>query len=224
MLQDKLLYTAVIGLLAVGSILLGLFDKERGGGLFQAGNRFQAQNMPKPDELREKLRESFKSGKAAAWYYRRQINREIYEGLSMLRNMSISQTAEHLSAEYVLMCLSGRNGILQESYRTMLSLLRRNKPEEAEKRLAEVCGSGIGAEYAGILAGWDMTEPGDMQEILISYQKSLREMNATVQRRREELISDLIYFPTVLNVFVIFINFIYIGYFLEQKALLNMIL
>jgi uncharacterized protein YneF (UPF0154 family) len=46
----------------------------------------------------------------------------------------------------------------------------------------------------------------------------------TVQKRRDETVSDLIYLPVVINVMLVFINFIYVGYFIDQKEMLTILL
>jgi hypothetical protein len=58
---------------------------------------------------------------------------------------------------------------------------------------------------------------------LISYQKNIKEAKKTAQAKQDEIISEMIYFPIVLNVFVIFINFIIVGYFMEQQQMFNML-
>ena len=59
-------------------------------------------------------------------------------------------------------------------------------------------------------------------ETLLSYEKTMKAVRVTEQKKRDEIISDLIYFPVVLNILVIFINFIYIAYFIDQKEMLQM--
>jgi len=39
----------------------------------------------------------------------------------------------------------------------------------------------------------------------------------TRQKKRDEMISDLIYFPVIMNVMLILINFIYVAYFIDQR-------
>jgi hypothetical protein len=44
----------------------------------------------------------------------------------------------------------------------------------------------------------------------------------TEQKKKDEMISDMVYFPVVVNILVIFVNFIYVAYFLDQKEMLQM--
>ncbi|MDD3169457.1 MAG: hypothetical protein PHC91_08380 [Eubacteriales bacterium] len=67
-------------------------------------------------------------------------------------------------------------------------------------------------------------EPRELLETLLSYEKSMKAVRLTDQKRKDEVISDLIYFPVVINILVIFINFIYVAYFLDQREMLQMFL
>jgi len=60
-------------------------------------------------------------------------------------------------------------------------------------------------------------------ETLTSYQKAIEQVRLTKQKKWDELISDLIYFPVIMNVMMILINFIYVAYFIDQRnAILTM--
>lgn len=215
-MYGSLIYALAVALLAAGIYALGMFGSIGQGSLL-AGRRI---NLSRP---RRSLAEQFFESGAVRRYNDRRISKEIYEGLSLLRNLAASGADSELSADCVILRLSQKKGFLQETYCRMLSLLRLNKLAEAEKCLADKCGLSIGREYADILVSWDFINPADIKEIIISYQKSIREINATTRRKREEMISDLAYFPAVFNILIIFVNFIYTGYFSEQKELLNMI-
>ena len=71
---------------------------------------------------------------------------------------------------------------------------------------------------------WDEIDPKQVLETLQSHQKSIREARLTIQKRRDETVSDLIYLPVVVNIMLIFINFIYIGYFIDQREMLTVLL
>ena len=40
-------------------------------------------------------------------------------------------------------------------------------------------------------------------------------------RRQDEIISNLIYIPVVINVILIFIDFLCVSFFIEQREMLN---
>ncbi len=150
-----------------------------------------------------------------------EADREIYEAISFMRNIISLNRDKQVSSDYIIENLSQKEGVLQEIYIKMLSLLRINKKKDAEMVLIEKLETPIGKEFGGLLIKWDDIMPAELSEILLSHQKSIKEMNLTKQRRRDETISDILYFPVIINVVLIFINFIYVGYFIDQKELLQ---
>jgi hypothetical protein len=52
----------------------------------------------------------------------------------------------------------------------------------------------------------------------------MNEVSLTLRKKRDETISDLIYLPVVVNLMIVFINFIYVAYFLDQKEMLTLLL
>ena len=152
------------------------------------------------------------------------IDREVYEGISFLRNIIALGNGRRMGADYIIERLLRREGVLQPVYIKMLRFLRLGRLDDAIKAFSSEAYTSIGAEFGDLLLRWDSLDPFELTEILISYQKSIKEAKGTVQRKRDEMISELIYFPVVVNVFVIFINFITVGYFMEQKYLLSIIL
>lgn len=149
------------------------------------------------------------------------MEREIFEAISFLRNIAAIGRGKTTSTDYIIQKLSENKGLLQPTYIKMLSLLRLNKEEEAIQLFSSNIKSTIGKEFARLLILWDKINPSELSETLLTYEKNIKEIRITNQKRRDEIISDLIYLPVVLNVFVIFINFIYVAYFIEQKEMLQ---
>lgn len=171
------------------------------------------------------LRLQLKS-KLGAWNKKRKnllADKEIYEGISFLRNIISLDRGKQVSTDFIIDQLSQREGILQNIYIKMLGLLRVNKKTEAQRIMSDGLETPIGKEFAGLLLQWDEINPLELSEILLSHQKSIKEIRMTQQRRKDEIISDLLYFPVIINVVFIFINFIYVGYFINQKEVLEML-
>jgi hypothetical protein len=114
------------------------------------------------------------------------------------------------------------DGLLRPIFIKMLNLLRINQPNEAAELFSEMTGTRAGRDFAVLLIKWDQLNPPELVENLLSYEKSMKSIRITAQKRRDEIISELIYFPAVLNILIIFINFIYVAYFIEQKEMLLM--
>lgn len=154
-------------------------------------------------------------------YREKKMDREIFESITFLRNLASIEKGRSSSTDYIIEQLSEHNGLLQPVFIKMLNLLRINKPKEAASLFANKVGTTAGRDFAGLLIQWDRLEPGELLETLLSYEKSMKAVRLTDQKRRDEVISDLIYFPVVVNILVIFINFIYVAYFLDQKEMLR---
>lgn len=153
----------------------------------------------------------------------RAMDREIYEAISFMRNVISIDSGRESNADFIIDRLSKKEGVLQDTYIKMLGLLRVNKKEQARRLLETRLKTSIGREFAALLIKWDEIDPKDLVEVLISHQKGIKEMQLTMQKRREETISDLLYLPVIVNVIFLFINFIYVAYFINQKEMLQML-
>lgn len=149
-------------------------------------------------------------------------DREIFEAITFLRNMASIGKGRATSTDYILQMLTEQPGILRPAYIKMLSLLRLNRRDEAANYFYEQVQTPISKDFSRLLIQWDDIDPVELTETLLSYEKSIKEIRITNQKRRDEIVSDLIYFPVVLNVLLIFINFIYVAYFIQQKEMLQM--
>lgn len=152
------------------------------------------------------------------------VDVEIYEAISFLRNITIVGKGGTLSADSVLEQLMLHRGRLSSIYGKTLRLLRQNQEEEAITYFSQSAGTAISKDFARLLIQWDEIDPKQVLETLLSHQKSIREARLTVQKRQDETVSDLIYLPVVINVMLVFINFIYVGYFIDQREMLTMLL
>lgn len=155
-------------------------------------------------------------------YRERKMDREIFESITFLRNLASIEKGRSSSTDSIIEKLSEHNGLLQPIFIKMLNLLRMNQPKEAAALFSQRVGTTASRDFAGLLIQWDRLEPGELIETLLSYEKSMKAVRLTDQKRKDEIISDLIYFPVVINILVIFINFIYVAYFIDQKEMLKM--
>ncbi|MDR2132369.1 MAG: hypothetical protein LBP30_03375 [Clostridiales Family XIII bacterium] len=178
---------------------------ERGReGARRAGKRLRARFK----ELRERMLKDRK-------------DREIYEAISFLRNVTAVGMSGSMSADLALQRLAESKGVLQPAYAKTLGLLRLNKREEAVKKFGEAVGEGIGLDFIRAVLQWDDIDPQELTASLVSYQRSLKEMRVTARKKRDELLSDLIYIPVIVNILLIFVNFIFVAYFAEQRDMLS---
>ena len=157
-------------------------------------------------------------------YREKKMDREIFEAITFLRNLASIEKGRCCSTDYIVEKLSEHNGLLQPIFIRMLNLLRINQPKEAAALFSQKVGTPASRDFAGLLIQWDRLEPCELLETLLSCEKSMKAVRLTDQKRRDEIISDLIYFPVVVNILVIFINFIYVAYFINQKEMLQVFL
>lgn len=155
-------------------------------------------------------------------YQQRKMDKEIFEAIIFLRNLASIEKGRSSSADSVIETLSENHGLLRPIFIKMLKLLRINQTKEAAALFSQRVGTTAGRDFAGLLIQWDRLEPSQLLETLISYEKSMKAVRLTEQKRRDEIVSDMIYFPVVINILVIFINFIFVAYFIDQKELLQM--
>lgn len=211
--------TIMIYFLCVALILIGMF-------LMKYDNRKRWQRA-KRNTIERNARYFIDQMKALKFIQKiknEKKDKEIYEAIAFLRNMTAIGKGSSASSDFVIQQLANHKGILQKTYIKMLSYLRLNRKEEAAMIFYEMVGTPMGKDFARLLIQWDEMDPKGLTEILLSHQKNIKEVRMTIQKRRDEMISDLIYFPVVMNVILIFINFIYVAYFLDQKEMLQMFL
>ena len=143
--------------------------------------------------------------------------------MAFLRNLLQLNSGKALSLDHILTRLSAKEGPLKKSYMAMVQSLRIQGPEKALDSFIKETQAMMAKEYGGILIKWDDLDPTQLQEILYSHQKTLREIITTEKMRRDEIISDLIFLPAVINILLILINFIYTTYYVRQMEVFTML-
>jgi len=211
-------YTLTVCLISFGALLL--FGKKYqfrlyGRSIILSGGRFCGRACRYSEKI--KLREWLKARRGD------RIDREIYESISFLRNIIALGNGRRVGSDYIIEQLSHREDTLQPVYIKMLRFLRLGKSDDAIRAFSAEAFTPTGIEFGDLLLRWDELDPIELNEILISQQKAIKEAKGTAQRKQDEIVSELLYFPVVLNVFVIFINFIVVGYFMEQQQMLRML-
>lgn len=171
------------------------------------------------DRFAEKL-----FGKARGKARSEKADTEIFNGLGYIRNRIMSSDGSNITTDNMIEELLANADILRPAYLRMLSLIRMNEPEKAADEFAEMAFSDNAREYARVLVQLDEVTPGEIYETLRSFQKTVGESRVTRFRKRDELMSDLLYLPVVLNLVIIFFNFIYTAYFIQQKDMLSMLM
>lgn len=149
---------------------------------------------------------------------------EIYQAVSFMKNIIAIGGSKTINSDSLIEQLAFHKGHLSTTYSGMLHFLRQNQRDEALMYFTDSIGSKASESFARLLIQWDEIEPRQLQETLVSLQNSIKEDRVTALKKRDEAISDLIYLPVVVNIILVFLNFIYVSYFIEQKEMLTMLL
>ncbi len=146
---------------------------------------------------------------------------ELSESLAYIRNIAVLGQAGQISAELLLSELSDFAKLLGPVFSDMAVSLRQGDKNRASEALYSVLGESSARDIGSFLASWEDIPPAELIQSIDLYRSGLTEARLTKQRRRDEVISDLVYFPVVLNCMVVLLNFLYVAYFLQQKELLS---
>jgi hypothetical protein len=150
---------------------------------------------------------------------RERLDRELFDAIGYIRNIIAATGGARISADTLLEQLSHADGLLAPCFGRALNLLRVNRKEEMAIGFATEVGTPMARDFIHMLARWDEVSPEKLASTLLSYQNALREMRTTGLKRRNDVYSDLLYFPAVLNVLFVFMNFIFVSYYIEQRDL-----
>jgi hypothetical protein len=217
-MNDTLVCSAAILFICVGAMLLSPGESRlarvRGGLAYALGYTRRLVKSGVPFGVRP--------GRILPKSHRRErADREIFEAISAARNIIAASGGEHIPADALFEQFARTEGDLAPAFRRALSLLRVNRKDEMVRRFAEDVNTPMAGDFIRILSRWDDVSPEKLSSTLFSYQSAIKEARTTALKRRGEIYSDLIYFPAVLNVLVVLMNFIFVSYYIEQRDLFN---
>ena len=176
--------------------------------------------------LRKTLAEAAaKLGKTAAYMRTAKkeelVCKEMYAALSILRNHASAEgTGACVTTDYILEQFAQSEGILAKYYASALRLLRTGRKAESIEYFTAAAGVELARDFIMLVLDWDAVPSHKLKKTLGAFQNALKETRTTKLIRRNEVLSDLVYLPVVACVLVIFVNFIYVAYFAEQRELL----
>lgn len=153
-----------------------------------------------------------------------QLEKELAENLAYIKNLVVLGRGRSISAELLLTELSDASDKLASVYIEMAGWLHTNEKDLAAKCFSDRFDTGYAIEIGRFLAGWEDISPSELLPSVELYQSALREERMTRQQQRDEAMSDLVYFPVVLNCMAVLLNFIYVAYFLSQRDALGLLI
>lgn len=149
------------------------------------------------------------------------LHKELYAALSVLRNYASADSGAGSTTDSLLEQFSQTDGILKEIYAGTLRLLRTGRRPEAAEYFTAASGAELARDFILLVLDWDAVPPQKLRKTVGAFQNALKEKRTTELIRKNEILSDLVYLPVVAGVLVVFVNFIYVAYFAEQRALLS---
>ena len=145
---------------------------------------------------------------------------ELVQSLAYIKNITILGRGRTVSAVLLLEELSEMFPLLSDVYLEMARALSLNERQKAEEALFIETDLEFARDVGSFLASWEDIPPDELLGSIETYMQALRDERATRIKKRDELISDLIYFPVVINCMAVLLNFVYVAYFVEQKEAL----
>jgi hypothetical protein len=199
----------------VGIILLWreMKENERYHKIARAVRLFRQQVSKAYDELKShrRVKSVLNAGK---------IRKEISEGTAFMRNKIAACDGDRITTDVMLEEMIYDSDILKYPYSRMLSLIRTGQSMHAAEEFSNLTGDKEAKEYANMIVMLDTLDPNDIYEGLVSFQRGLNEEKITQIRKQDEAVSDILYLPVVINLLLIFFNFLYVSYFMQQKEML----
>ena len=162
--------------------------------------------------------------KIRAEFGRDKLERELAENLAYIKNLVVLGRGQSISTELLLTELSECSKLLSGTYLDMAHWLHTNRKDKAAECFSARFDNGFAKEIGQLLAGWEDIEPAELLSSVELYQSALREERQTRQLEKDEMISDLVYFPVVINCMAVLLNFIYVAYFLSQRESLSLLM
>ena len=150
--------------------------------------------------------------------------RELSECLAYVQNVITLGRDRSMSRELLLEEVAEISDSLQNTFWEMAHRLRLCEVEAAEEVFYCAFGKDFAWDVAKLFTEWERIAPQELLSTVEAYRNLLLQRRRTRQKRRDEWISDLAYFPVVVNAMVVLLNFIYVAYFIEQRNLLMGIL
>ena len=147
------------------------------------------------------------------------MQRELINALAFIRNIVILGRGSSMSGEFLMEELAENSEILRPAFQDMGHYLHFWDKEKAAGVLYSYMHTGVSKDLGRFLAGWEDIPPAELLRTLEIYMDSLREENSTKRQKREEILSDLVYFPVVLNAMVVLLDFLYVAFILQQHDL-----
>ncbi|WP_430882710.1 hypothetical protein [Fusibacter sp. JL216-2] len=152
-----------------------------------------------------------------------QIDKEVFEAMTQLKNLCIAQADFPLSGDYMIEQVMKFSQITKHAYSKMLVLWRLGDSESACEVFAVTLNTKMSRELSSIFLKLESMAPVEMAEHLNLYQSHIREERMTKHLRKQEMMSYVLYAPVIASAFAIMLNFMVVVIWLDTMELMQKI-
>jgi len=153
--------------------------------------------------------------------YRRKIDFEIYNAVTQLKNVSISNIEKPLGSDFIIQTIMKFTSTTKPIFSRFLNLYRLGKIEDAHKYFVEATGTKLGEQFADILVKIDKINPAELKSQLELYQHNVSQERATDMQRKYEKYSNIIFIPSIALALLIILNFVIIVVYIDLFKNIN---
>lgn len=133
---------------------------------------------------------------------------EIYRLLIQLKNIAVTRQIKPYSGDYTINQLIKFSQLTKSALINFLIFYNIGKEEEAYKKFTKEINTKMGCDFARILLKLDKLNPLELIEQINIIKERNREEHITEKHRKQNTLSDIIYFPIIVPVFIVLLNFI----------------
>ena len=143
--------------------------------------------------------------------------RELSDCLAYIKNIVILGRGKNMSTQLLLEELADMSDVLAPTFLNMAHYIHVFENERAEQVFSDAFDSDFSKDVAKLFVEWENIPSEKLLGTVTAYRSILLQSRQSKQKKKDEIISDIIYLPVVVNSMAVLLNFIYVAYFIEQR-------
>ncbi|MBQ9960535.1 MAG: hypothetical protein IJP00_01360 [Firmicutes bacterium] len=152
---------------------------------------------------------------------REEYDKELYNSITILKNLAIAQEGSPLSADLILEKLMENSKKLKPVYAEMLSIYRTGDKTKAIKYFADAIGTKNGRTIAMTFEKLDKINPSELKLQVISLQEIMAEERFTKGLEKAESRGNILYALATGCCFVCLLNFLFVCVIMDTLTMLG---
>ncbi len=154
-------------------------------------------------------------------YRKSQIDKELFETMTQLKNLCIAQASAPMSGDYLIEQLLKFSNLTKPAYTKLLSLWRLGCAEEGCEVFATLLNTKMSNELSSIFIKLEKINPVELASQLELFQNHVREERMTSFQKKQEALSYVLYSPVIASAFMIMLNFMIIVIWMDTMDLMQ---